>query len=112
MSTTERSAGDKLFDAFSDATRGPLSDRRQSDRRPWVSQITVNWPTEGEVRNFGAVAHDLSPAGVSFFAQQSVPVGSAIVTQFVGLPGCPKVGGVVRHTERFGEMHRIGVEFQ
>ena len=112
MPSTERPAGETLFQAFVNATRIPESNRRQSERRPWIAQVTLSWHTGPDSGSVAAAANDLSPQGVGVFTNQHVPTGTAVVTRFDSLPGRPRIGGVVRRAERFGSVYHIGVEFR
>ena len=112
MPTTKRPAGETLFQAFVYATRIPVSNRRRSVRKPWISQVTLSWHTGSEEDNVEAAANDLSPQGVGLFTNKDVPTGTAVVTRFDSLPGHPRIGGVVRRAERFGSVYHIGVEFR
>ena len=93
MSTSERSAGELLYDAFVNATQSQQPERRGSVRKPWIAQVTVSWHT-AEPGSVEAATNDLSPQGFGLFTNQDVPTGTAVVTRFDSLPGRPRIGGV------------------
>lgn len=90
-----------------------VSNERQSERFPWVTNLTVRVDDSGQSERVLSVAtHDVSRGGFSFIYRQFLHCGTRIRTEFNGLPNRPTIQGIVQYCVDIGDgRHRIGIAF-
>lgn len=93
---------------------GPVPNQRQSERLPWVTDLTIRVEDPGRTARVLSVAtHDVSRGGFSFVYRQFLHCGTKIRTCFNGLPNRPTIKGVVQYSVDIGHgRHRTGVVFE
>lgn len=92
---------------------GPVPNERNSERLPWVTDLTLRVEDPGRTaRDLKVATHDVSRGGFSFVYKQFLHCGTKIRTSFDGLPNRPTIQGVVQYCVDCGDgRHRIGVLF-
>ncbi len=96
-----------------DSCQEKKKNQRKSERRAWVTQLTllIEDPL-GKQRTLDVATHDISTGGFSFIYKQFIHINTKVAVLFETLPGKPALNGVVRSCVLLDGMHhRIGVQF-